>query len=44
MGRKLGYALLIMALVVPASATAKPGTISGIMRNSAGTPQMGAMV
>src|SRR3954451_14864495 len=44
MGRKLGYMLLAMALAVPASATGKPGTISGVVRNSAGSPQMGAMV
>src|SRR5689334_15276884 len=44
MGRKLGYALLVMTLVGSASATGKPGTISGIVHNSAGTPQMGAMV
>jgi len=44
MGRKLGYMLLAMALAVPASAAAKPGTISGIVRNSAGAPQMGAVV
>lgn len=44
MGRKLGYAMLVMALVMPASASNKPGSISGIVRNSSGTPQMGAMV
>jgi hypothetical protein len=44
MGRKLGYMMLVMALAVPASASGKPGTISGFVRNSAGTPQMGAMV
>src|SRR5512138_3433407 len=44
MGRKLGYAVLVMALVIPASATVSPGSITGVVRNSAGTPQMGAMV
>ena len=44
MGRKLGYVMLVLALAVPASAAGKPGTISGFVRNSAGTPQMGAMV
>lgn len=44
MGRKLGYMMLVVALAVPASAAGKPGTISGFVRNSAGTPQMGAMV
>lgn len=44
MGRKLGYIMLVMALVVSASAAGKPGAISGFVRNSGGTPQMGAMV
>lgn len=44
MGRKLGYVMMMLALVVPASASSKPGSISGFVRNSAGTPQMGAMV
>ncbi len=44
MGRKLGYMVLVMALAIPASATGKPGTISGFVRNSAGNPQMGAVV
>ena len=40
---KLGYVVLLLGLVLPASA-AKPGSISGYVRNSAGTPQMGAVV
>lgn len=44
MGRKLGCVMLLLALAVPASAAGKPGVISGYVRNSAGTPQMGAMV
>jgi hypothetical protein len=44
MGQKLGYILLVAALVLPASAAAKPGSINGFVRDSAGTPQMGAMV
>lgn len=44
MARRLGYVMLVMALVVPASASNKPGSISGFVRNSAGTPQMGAVV
>lgn len=44
MGRRLGYVALAIALAIPASATGKPGTISGFVRNSAGTPQMGAVV
>src|SRR5690242_14416963 len=44
MGRKLGNVLLVLALVGSASATGKPGTISGFVRNSAGSRQMGAMV
>jgi hypothetical protein len=44
MGRKLGCITLLLALAVPALAAGRPGTITGFVRNSAGTPQMGAMV
>ena len=44
MGRKFGTIVLAMALAIPAAAAGKPGTISGFVRNSAGTPQMGAVV
>ncbi|HEX6503363.1 MAG TPA: TonB-dependent receptor [Terriglobales bacterium] len=44
MVHKLGYLLLTLGLVLPAWATGKPGTISGYVRNSAGAPQMGAIV
>lgn len=44
MGRKLGYVLLIAALAVPACAADKTGSIAGFVRNSAGSPQMGAAV
>lgn len=40
---KLGYVVLLLGLVLPASA-AKPGSISGYVRDSAGVPQMGAVV
>src|SRR6204780_3027628 len=37
---------MVMTLVVllPASAAPFPGTVSGVVRDSRGTPQMGAMV
>lgn len=44
MTRKLGCLLIVMTLAVSASAAVNPGTISGFVRNSAGTPQMGATV
>ncbi len=44
MGRKLGCVLALLALVIPASASLKTGTISGVVRNTAGVPQMGAAV
>ena len=40
---KLGYVVLFLGLVLPATAE-KPGSISGYVRDSAGVPQMGAMV
>lgn len=44
MGRKFGSVVLVMALVVPAFAASKPGSITGVVRSSSGAPQMGAMV
>ena len=44
MARKLGCLLIVMTLAVGASAAVNPGTISGFVRSSAGTPQMGATV
>src|ERR1700730_13875977 len=44
-GKTLGW-VMVMVLVVAGSATAKPvyGTISGIVLDPSGTPQMGATV
>lgn len=44
MTRKLGWILLTLAACVSASAAATPGSISGLVRNSGGVPQMGAAV
>ncbi len=44
MARKLGIIALLLAMTVPACATEKPGVISGLVRDSSGTPQMGAAV
>jgi hypothetical protein len=44
MGRKLGYAMILLALALPASAASKPGVITGFVRSTAGVPQMGAAV
>ena len=44
MDRKFGCLLLIAALALPAAAADKTGSIAGIVRNSAGNPQMGAVV
>jgi len=44
MGRKLGCVLILLALALPASAAGRPGVITGVVRNSAGVPQMGAVV
>ncbi len=43
-GKKLGWMLVALALAVPALAASKPGSISGFVKNSRGTPQMGASV
>jgi hypothetical protein len=44
MTRKLGWILMTLAVSLTASAASTPGTISGLVRNSTGTPQMGAAV
>ncbi|HXZ32601.1 MAG TPA: carboxypeptidase-like regulatory domain-containing protein [Terriglobales bacterium] len=44
MFHKLGFLALLLALTLPASSAERPGTISGYVRNAAGTPQMGAVV
>lgn len=41
---KLGSVLLVVGLALPAWAAGKPGSISGYVRDSAGMPQMGAVV
>jgi carboxypeptidase family protein len=41
---KVGCVVLVLALVLPAAAAGKPGTISGYVRDAAGVPQMGAVV
>ena len=42
--RKLGWFALMFGLVLPAWSAERPGTISGYVRDGAGTPQMGAVV
>ncbi len=42
--RKLGFATLLLSLALPVAAAGKPGSISGYVRDSAGVPQMGAVV
>src|SRR4051794_31191255 len=42
--RKLGCFLIAIGLVLPAGAAKKPGSISGYVRATNGSPQMGAMV
>jgi len=44
MTRKLGWILMTLAVTLSTSAASTPGTISGLVRNSSGTPQMGAAV
>ncbi len=41
---KLGYLVLALGLAIPTAASVKPGSISGYVRDSAGVPQMGAVV
>lgn len=43
-GKKLGWMLITLALAVPALAASKPGSITGYVKSSRGTPQMGASV
>ncbi|HYG98709.1 MAG TPA: carboxypeptidase-like regulatory domain-containing protein [Terriglobales bacterium] len=43
MTRKLGYLVMVVALALPAAA-GELGSISGMVRNSTGVPQMGAIV
>jgi len=42
--RKLRYFVVVLGLALPALAVEGPGSISGYVRNSAGAPQMGAVV
>jgi hypothetical protein len=42
--QKFGYVVLVLGLMLPAAAAGKPGTISGYVTDSAGVPQMGAVV
>ncbi len=42
--RKLGFLVITLGLVLPASAAEKPGSISGYVRSATGLPQMGALV
>jgi|HubBroStandDraft_4_1064222.scaffolds.fasta_scaffold16006_2 hypothetical protein len=44
MTRIIAYCVLLASLCVAASAGVTPGSISGYVRNTAGTPQMGATV
>jgi len=44
MFRKLGLLTIVVAVVLPSWAADRPGSIAGYVRNSAGVPQMGAMV
>lgn len=44
MFRKLGFAVMLLGLALPASAAGRPGSISGYVRDAAGVPQMGALV
>ncbi len=44
MFRKLGFLVAVMSLSLPAWSATVPGTISGYVRNGAGSPQMGAAV
>ncbi len=44
MSRKFGCIALLALMALPASAASNTGTITGQVRNSAGVPQMGAVV
>lgn len=42
--RKLGTWAIVLGIALPVWAAERPGAISGYVRNSSGTPQMGAIV
>ena len=42
--KKLGWIMVALALAAPALAASRPGSISGFVKNTRGTPQMGASV
>jgi hypothetical protein len=42
--RKLSFLMLVLGLLLPASASEKSAVITGYVRNAAGVPQMGAAV
>lgn len=42
--RKLGFLIVVVGMAIPALAAGRDGSISGYVRSSAGSPQMGAMV
>jgi len=44
MVRKLGFAIVVLGLALPAWCVDRTGTISGYVRNADGVPQMGAVV
>ena len=44
MARKVAWTLLLLVAALPAGAVPPAGTVSGLVRNSAGIPQMGATV
>src|SRR4029078_7780481 len=44
MFRKLGCLMIVLTLAAAASDEVHPGAISGVVKNSTGTPQMGATV
>ncbi|HWR17673.1 MAG TPA: carboxypeptidase-like regulatory domain-containing protein [Terriglobales bacterium] len=44
MGRKVGSLMLVIAVALGVPAYASQGTISGVVKNASGVPQMGAMV
>src|SRR5690242_20314625 len=44
MTRSVAWVLLLAAIAVPAFAGGNSGSISGYVKNSSGTPQMGALV
>jgi hypothetical protein len=44
MARRLNWLVLILAAALPAFAAGKPGSLSGVVTNTTGVPQMGAAV